>query len=472
MAPTGEPNRHANTMLDLETASLRPNAGIIELGADSKTLAWVRDNIPATLATSKNTPITLDQALWKLNDFVRKSIADRRKRLQEAGEKSDDCEAMVWGNGSVADNAWIRSAYYACGWPDKSNFWKQKQKAWGHFHDMCMRTIVTAARLKTGRDYKKEVPENENPHDALDDCRHQISYFVLATITRREPPLLSPETSFSEADDIPDEPIASQHSHSHPPKPRRVIATVQPLSKLVTLETSFSDANGDVEDLPVLASERSAVKQAAADLIPSSSPGFGPAPHPIVPYNQPDTLTKAYAKTEVISTLPAKHSVTKQHHLSTAVSATNDSVLSSPPTSPNTIGSSNPVVAPVETSTSSYKGLVSLSPGTLACFPDEDENGDEDEGEEYADLPPPLASAFPAVNEYHSKRVSTIVVNGQPTSPGSLFSLLKKEDEDSGPSSPTPSALQNHNAGISDVDGEMFHIIGGSPCLEIVEDGK
>ncbi|KAK0105436.1 hypothetical protein ONS96_004823 [Cadophora gregata f. sp. sojae] len=76
------------------------------------------------------------------------------------------------GNGAVADNIWINSAYAAWGMADR--------KPWTYKNDMCVRTLVRTAGDILGRDFSREEPFQGTRHDALDDCRHQIRYMVKA----------------------------------------------------------------------------------------------------------------------------------------------------------------------------------------------------------------------------------------------------------------------------------------------------
>lgn len=433
MAPAEEPNQHANIMLDLETTSLRPNAGIIEIGVvyfdistgaelkflktpvnlkscldnglvqDDGTLNWLEKKIPGTLATSKVTKVTLEDALEKLNKFVVDAIDDAKKRLLEAGQSPDDCKAMIWGNGAVADNAWIRNAYMACGWLDEGDPETQKVKAWKHTNDMCMRTIVTAVKLKTGWDHAR-IRRGGTHHDALEDCRHQIKYFVpawkkfMGTAKRKgrstakpstalsaaalndpdyksysrapgeaakakalkafekevhgqdvsnkenipnrdasiadeqrapatRPALPTPDTSFAEADAIPDDFITLTPSYSPTSKRKRSLsqenAAVQLPIKLITPNEPFSDINVDLQNLPVSISKRSTVEQAAADPI-SSSPAYSTPRYPVIPFNQPEVLRQAKTKSEDVTVYPSEPWVTKQDHLSTAATVAID----------------------------------------------------------------------------------------------------------------------------------------------------
>ncbi|KUJ09349.1 uncharacterized protein LY89DRAFT_598248, partial [Mollisia scopiformis] len=188
-------------MLDLECVAVEAhNPALIELGAvhfdivtgaelrslktpislqscldhgllsDDDTISWVERNIPQTLATSKTTAITLEYALFKFSNFVRSCVAATKKTLRELGRDPEFCQAKIWGNGVIADNVWIKSAYRAC----------NIERPWKFTGDMCVRTMVNSTSSITGRDYTREVVRQGRHHDALDDCRHQVKYLVLA----------------------------------------------------------------------------------------------------------------------------------------------------------------------------------------------------------------------------------------------------------------------------------------------------
>jgi oligoribonuclease (3'-5' exoribonuclease) len=218
-------NFHTNIMLDLECTSVNNhNPAIIEIGAvyfdidtgaelahlstpvslqscldlglvtEEETLDWVEKNIPTTLSTSKNCSVTLHQALFRLSRFIRESCKQTVHALQEQGRTVHlESEPMIWGNGTMADNIWIRSAYKAC----------SMEKPWKYWNDMCVRTMVKQCYCMTGIDYRRDAVMKGTRHKAIDDCRHQIAYLVkarnalMAPATSRKMGLMSPETSFS-----------------------------------------------------------------------------------------------------------------------------------------------------------------------------------------------------------------------------------------------------------------------------------
>ncbi|CAG8975081.1 hypothetical protein HYALB_00009944 [Hymenoscyphus albidus] len=194
---------HTNIMLDLEcTDATVPNPVIIEIAAvhfdiqtgielahfhspvnfqssldhkhltSKKGLEWLKDNIPETLKTSMSTSVSLEQALFRFSNFVRGCCKTTKDRLRDEGfeSKIEHSQPMIWGNGAVADNVWIASAYRSC----------NMVKPWEFWNDMCVRTFVRQCSLMTGREFTKEHVFEGTMHIALDDCRNQIVYLVNA----------------------------------------------------------------------------------------------------------------------------------------------------------------------------------------------------------------------------------------------------------------------------------------------------
>ncbi|KAI9046857.1 hypothetical protein LZ554_008936 [Drepanopeziza brunnea f. sp. 'monogermtubi'] len=188
---------HTNIMLDLEVTSLVFNPCIIEIGAihfdidtgvelgqyhtpvsltsclavklvkDQDTMTWLERHIPGTLETSRESTVALPDALKQLNKFIASCVATTARR--SPGPRGNSL-TKIWGNGAVADNVWIRSAYEAC----------KIAKPWNNFNDMCVRTLVKCYGEMLGRNFPNEVKFQGAKHSALDDCRHQIRYLVRA----------------------------------------------------------------------------------------------------------------------------------------------------------------------------------------------------------------------------------------------------------------------------------------------------
>ncbi|KAL5324921.1 hypothetical protein ACEPPN_006041 [Leptodophora sp. 'Broadleaf-Isolate-01'] len=131
----------------------------VNLQSTEDTIEWLLKHSPQVLEASRKSEVTIFQALFRFNIFVRQAVRSNRHRLEETGRlyESDMAEPMIWGNGAVADNTWINSAYAACGM-----------------------TLVRTAGDILGRNFAREEPFQGTRHDALDDCRHQIRYIVKA----------------------------------------------------------------------------------------------------------------------------------------------------------------------------------------------------------------------------------------------------------------------------------------------------
>jgi hypothetical protein len=261
---------HTNIMLDLECCdALVPDPVIIEMAAthfnldtgetlgtfstpvnyescinlglktSKEGLVWLDANIPSTLKASKATPITISHALFKFNKFLRDSVQLNADKRMANGLRSDSSQLMIWGNGAVADNVWIASAYRACG----------MEKPWKFYNDSCVRTIVKQCAYMTGKDFARGEVFKGKKHVALDDCFHQVSYLVKArnhlmparTPRKRKYILPSPETSFS----FPNDDIEAQAEKDAEP------AFTGPLHRgmgLMSPETSFSVPNATQEE--------------------------------------------------------------------------------------------------------------------------------------------------------------------------------------------------------------------------------
>ncbi|RDL31780.1 uncharacterized protein BP5553_09182 [Venustampulla echinocandica] len=260
-------NFHTNIMLDLECADPNVyNPVLLELGAvyfdidtgkelghlitpisyqscldlgfvtKPETLSWLEKTIPETLETSKTTSVTLAHALFKLSKFIRSCCKATKQQLRDVGREfhRQESEPMIWGNGVLADNLWIQTAYSSC----------SMEKPWAYYNNMCVRTVVKQCAFMTGRDYSREVKQKGTKHYALDDCRHQIVYLVKARNSlmpaskKRSSSILSPQTSFSISEGGDEESQLTQRL----PSPKR--NTAMPISP----ETSFSICESGQEE--------------------------------------------------------------------------------------------------------------------------------------------------------------------------------------------------------------------------------
>lgn len=75
-------------------------------------------------------------------------------------------DVRVWGNGAVADNRWLMSAYEKLGLQDPIKFWEHRD----------VRTLVELGFDVLGEDIKANTPFEGEKHNAIDDCKHQIKY--------------------------------------------------------------------------------------------------------------------------------------------------------------------------------------------------------------------------------------------------------------------------------------------------------
>ena len=123
-------------MLDLECTGILPNPCILQIGAvhfdldtgeeyshfctpvsfkscedanlqsTEDTMEWILKHSPQVLEASRKSEVTIFQALFRFNIFVRNAVRSNRHRLEETGRlyESDMAEPMIWGNGAVADN--------------------------------------------------------------------------------------------------------------------------------------------------------------------------------------------------------------------------------------------------------------------------------------------------------------------------------------------------------------------------------
>lgn len=221
-------NTHANIMLDLEVTVLEANPCILEIGAvhfDLSTgkelrsfrtivslqsclnvglvttpdiITWLSKNIPGTLAASTKSQVTLHEALTKLAGFIHTSHTATKQALRVWGQhtQASDSTVRIWGNGAIADNTWIDSAYKACKMHDS--------KPWKFTGDMCVRTAVKTFGEIMGRDFAKEEVFKARKHDAVDDCRHQIRYLVKArnAVMNRTGPFSRPSNGHGKAREV------------------------------------------------------------------------------------------------------------------------------------------------------------------------------------------------------------------------------------------------------------------------------
>jgi len=171
-----------DVMLDLETIGQHSNAVIVSIGAvffnpltgnigaefhqvidiedamkygevDGSTLKWwMKQNDDARSIFNTNDTMPLKDALLEFNGWMYQ-IEGFKKRI-------------VWGNGATFDNTILTNAYKAA----------NMTKPWHFSNDRDVRTMVDVGRRVFGIDPKKSNEFKGNPHNALDDAKHQAKY--------------------------------------------------------------------------------------------------------------------------------------------------------------------------------------------------------------------------------------------------------------------------------------------------------
>lgn len=97
----------------------------------------------------------LKEVLIQFNEYV------------EQIKKSHSAEEVrIWGNGTLADNKWLESAYTLAKLPLPYKYWENSD----------VRTLVDLGWRLTGVDFKKNTEFVGEKHNAIDDCKHQIKY--------------------------------------------------------------------------------------------------------------------------------------------------------------------------------------------------------------------------------------------------------------------------------------------------------
>ena len=106
-----------------------------------------------------------------LNSFLEgKELKDSLELLNEFIEtvrgNSDSKKVTVWGNGIMADNVWLTSAYEEC----------NVLPEWKYSEHRDVRTLVDLGKILNLKDYKSDTEFEGERHNAIDDCKHQIRY--------------------------------------------------------------------------------------------------------------------------------------------------------------------------------------------------------------------------------------------------------------------------------------------------------
>ncbi|KAE9365407.1 hypothetical protein N431DRAFT_488584 [Stipitochalara longipes BDJ] len=189
---TGEELGHYSSIISYQSCLDHDLVDDIVNGEDGETTRFLKRDpiLKYTLLESKDSEILLEHVLANFTTFVKESCQRTLEVQRMRSPPRRYTQPMIWGNGAVADNVWITSAYKAC----------NMERPWKFYNNMCVRTFVQQAKIITGRDFKSEI-ENGQKHDALSDCRTQLEYLVNARNALIPQPaermLHSPETSFS-----------------------------------------------------------------------------------------------------------------------------------------------------------------------------------------------------------------------------------------------------------------------------------
>lgn len=97
---------------------------------------------------------------------IKKTLEDFSFFLNELKKTHDAKELRLWGNGTLADNKWIESAFDLAKLPKAFKYWEHSD----------VRTLVDLGVRITGMDAKKATIFIGEKHNAIDDCKHQIKY--------------------------------------------------------------------------------------------------------------------------------------------------------------------------------------------------------------------------------------------------------------------------------------------------------
>ena len=204
-----EKNPHTNIMLDLEcTKAEASNPVLLQIGAvffdidtgeqfktfsssvnfqscldhglltdyatsdglwKDNSMNFVRRFLPNVLKASRESESMLPDVLSEFSKWIKLCCDDTRRRLKAQGLNIDS-QPQIWGNGASGDNVWIKEAYLASKMNRPSQF----------YNDRCVRTFMQQNKHYIGIDYFKTVVFEGTKHHAVDDCKHQIKYVVLA----------------------------------------------------------------------------------------------------------------------------------------------------------------------------------------------------------------------------------------------------------------------------------------------------
>lgn len=109
----------------------------------------------------------LVQAILNGKD-LKETLIEFNKFINDLKTKYEAKNVVVWGNGMLADNKWLLSAYDACG----------VTPAWSFRDDRDIRTFIDIGQRILETDHKSSTPFVGEKHNAIHDCLHQIKYCV------------------------------------------------------------------------------------------------------------------------------------------------------------------------------------------------------------------------------------------------------------------------------------------------------
>jgi exodeoxyribonuclease VIII len=132
------PNEEVHVMLDLETVSTKPNAGIIEIAA-IVLHTFKGANFHRYIKTDSRFDISDDSMNWwkrqppELREKAFNGIAPTEEVLLEFQDflLSLGGKIILWGNGADFDNVILASAYRTCG----------ISVPWNFYNNRCFRTL-------------------------------------------------------------------------------------------------------------------------------------------------------------------------------------------------------------------------------------------------------------------------------------------------------------------------------------------
>lgn len=138
-----------------ESFNFSPIVGLSEIGTsvDVKTLGWVFKNpeLCAMYGRNVDAGVSYDDLARSVSVFIR----DQKARTL-------DGNVLIWGNGVLADNLWIKTLLRSNG----------RQEGWTYKQDRDFRTLRAM--------FPVDEPEFEGmKHSALTDARHQVKILRL-----------------------------------------------------------------------------------------------------------------------------------------------------------------------------------------------------------------------------------------------------------------------------------------------------